>query len=167
MKRFLILLAACGSGVTTTTDHCGATGAATISGTTMGNSFGPIVRALYTSDQGNYGLVLSETAGKSNACDMDPAVNSGHMLAMVFCAPIAAGHYDAVAEKDFNCPSGPLGLVEEVTGHDTADGRGGEIDISSTDDDCITGTFSLELDNGQDSGNDTLTGSFAAINCVQ
>lgn len=167
MKRLLIALAACGSGVNTNNDRCGASGSGSVIGTTMGMSLGPIARAVYTSGGGNFGIVLSEQPGKASVCDMTPAVDTGLMLAMVFCAPVAAGHFDAVAEADFNCPSGPLGLVEEVTGRDTADGRGGTIDITSTDDGCVEGTFSLELDNGQDSGNDTLTGSFAALSCVE
>jgi hypothetical protein len=166
---FFVLVAGCGSGVHTAPEldaaaSCVATGTGAVTGMSKGATIGPIARAFTTADSGMFGIVLDDQTGASSVCDTTRASTAGYYLVMAFCSPIAVGHYDAVAERDFHCPSSPYGLVKSGDTHDFADGAGGTIDIASTDGGCTTGMFSLEYDNGG-TGVDTLTGTFAAVAC--
>lgn len=169
-----LVLGACGSGVSqnpggdapidTTPVGCTPEGTGTVTGTSMGASIGPIASAYQMAAGGMYVIVLDDRPG---VCG--PPAASGLHINLIFCAQPSVQRYPVASEGGWSCPNdAPIAVIkDDITARDHAEGLFGTIDITSTDDSCVTGMYEIDFDTGGagSASGDRVSGEFNAVVC--
>lgn len=152
-------LAACGESDELT---CETSGSAIVNGTVGDVEVSPVMRAQQITRPGlGVVVVLDEASG---ACG--EVSTTGEHVVLAFCDTPSARTYPVVRDG-FTCPSdNAFVLIERNGGSDYAGGISGAVNISSTTDGCVSGSFDVTMRLiDAPMTEHPVSGSFAAIVC--